>query len=387
MTFRASKVKDSGELSYTFFFDDGDTTHTAIMNSVGADAVSHVITYPQADGTGNVTWTFDAYTKSATLTGIEEGSEVMAEVTAKVDMSEEWGCKPYVRKLSWGDLKRVQTLDIAEQVCVVLCDEDGTPIYSEEEAHLLEKFHTDDLKKVLDVATSFNSLDEQSELLDVLDEDELSEQLAFDQLEPMDNAYWRNGLLIEVLIRLLGSSKGSKLKPETWMRMSSVGSINIGMRVNTGGLSKGLGNARGQLQGFSGAVSSVGISISRANDGIITSFAKIGLAIQGVQSLARGIVSAVSGPLSLAASNEQTMVSFEVLTGSAEQATKTLGELRDFASSTPFQLPEISDSAKKLIAFGFSADEVTGELRKLGDISAGLNIPLSDLSDIYGKAR
>lgn len=76
-------------------------------------------------------------------------------------MSEEWGCKPYVRKLSWGDLKRVQTLDIAEQVCVVLCDEDGTPIYSEEEAHLLEKFHTDDLKKVLDVATSFNSLDEQ----------------------------------------------------------------------------------------------------------------------------------------------------------------------------------------------------------------------------------
>lgn len=84
MTFRASKVKDSGELSYTFFFDDGDTTHTAIMNSVGADAVSHVITYPQADGTGNVTWTFDAYTKSATLTGIEEGSEVMAEVTAKV---------------------------------------------------------------------------------------------------------------------------------------------------------------------------------------------------------------------------------------------------------------------------------------------------------------
>ncbi|CAK9094519.1 Phage tape measure protein, partial [Durusdinium trenchii] len=159
------------------------------------------------------------------------------------------------------------------------------------------------------------------------------------------------------------------------------------MRVNTGGLSKGLGNARGQLQGFSGAVSSVGISISRANDGIITSFAKIGLAIQGVQSLARGIVSAVSGPLSLAASNEQTMVSFEVLTGSAEQATKTLGELRDFASSTPFQLPEISDSAKKLIAFGFSADEVTGELRKLGDISAGLNIPLSDLSDIYGKAR
>ncbi|WP_417848368.1 hypothetical protein [Thalassoglobus sp.] len=57
----------------------------------------------------------------------------------------------------------------------------------------------------------------KSELLDVLDEDELSEQIAFDQFEPMDNPYWRNGLLIEVLIRVLGSGKGSKLKPELWM--------------------------------------------------------------------------------------------------------------------------------------------------------------------------
>lgn len=57
----------------------------------------------------------------------------------------------------------------------------------------------------------------KAELLDVLDEEELTEQIAFDQLEPMDNAYWRTGLLIEVLIRVLGSGKGSKLKPEIWM--------------------------------------------------------------------------------------------------------------------------------------------------------------------------
>lgn len=80
----------------------------------------------------------------------------------QVDMSEEWGCQPYIRKLSWGELKRVQSLDDpAKQVCAVLCDADGQPIYNEDEAHLLEKFHADDLKKVLDLATSFNSLDEQ----------------------------------------------------------------------------------------------------------------------------------------------------------------------------------------------------------------------------------
>ncbi|WP_417848370.1 hypothetical protein [Thalassoglobus sp.] len=83
MTFRASQVKDSGELSYSFFYDDANATHQAILSGIGS-TVEHVITYPQSDGTGSVTWTFDAYTKSASLTGIEEGSEVMGEVTAKV---------------------------------------------------------------------------------------------------------------------------------------------------------------------------------------------------------------------------------------------------------------------------------------------------------------
>ncbi|MEZ5951188.1 MAG: tape measure protein [Planctomycetaceae bacterium] len=89
----------------------------------------------------------------------------------------------------------------------------------------------------------------------------------------------------------------------------------------------------------------------------------------------------------MAAAAEQTAVSFSVLTGSVEQGNKTLGELRQFAASTPFQFPEIADSAKKLIAFGISSDEVTGELRKLGDVSAGLGIPMNELADMYGKAR
>lgn len=66
----------------------------------------------------------------------------------------------------------------------------------------------------------------KAELLDVLDEDELSQQIAFDQLEPMDNAYWRNGLLIEVLIRVLGGGKGHKLKPENWIPVQKTRKAN-----------------------------------------------------------------------------------------------------------------------------------------------------------------
>lgn len=59
----------------------------------------------------------------------------------------------------------------------------------------------------------------KAELLDSLSEDELVEQIAFDHIEPMDNPYWRNGLLCEVLSHVMGSGKG-QLKPEKWMPTS-----------------------------------------------------------------------------------------------------------------------------------------------------------------------
>lgn len=72
------------------------------------------------------------------------------------------GVDIYVRKLSWGELRRVQALDDpAKQVCAVMCDSDGNQVYGEDESNLLDKFNPEDLKAVLDVATSFNSLDEQ----------------------------------------------------------------------------------------------------------------------------------------------------------------------------------------------------------------------------------
>lgn len=100
-----------------------------------------------------------------------------------------------------------------------------------------------------------------------------------------------------------------------------------------------------------------------------------------------GIDFSFSNMISLAAEAETTATSFEVLLGSAGQAQAMLNELNDFAASTPFQFEEINSSAKQLIAFGEQAGNVTGVLTSLGDVSAGLNIPLGELTEIYGKAR
>lgn len=162
--------------------------------------------------------------------------------------------------------------------------------------------------------------------------------------------------------------------------MPTVGTVRINSVVNNRGLRKGFDEGRSALGSFVGAVTA-------GSGKVVAGFGAIGLAVQGVKSIFGGITSIVGTPLKLAAEAEQTAVSFSVLTGSVEQGNKTLGELRDFAASTPFQFPEIADSAKKLIAFGISSDEVTGELRKLGDVSAGLGIPMNELADMYGKAR
>ncbi|MBC7784379.1 MAG: tape measure protein [Burkholderiales bacterium] len=112
-----------------------------------------------------------------------------------------------------------------------------------------------------------------------------------------------------------------------------------------------------------------------------------GLAIQGLRSAVSGVGGLMANSVKIAAQFEQSAISFEVMIGSAERAKKLMKELQEFAASTPFELPDITAAARKLLAFGFSAGEVVNNLRQLGDISSGLEIPLGELADLYGKAR
>lgn len=105
----------------------------------------------------------------------------------------------------------------------------------------------------------------------------------------------------------------------------------------------------------------------------------------GLGALAGGV--SILSALSKAANMESLNVSMEVLIGNAEEATKVMAELRQFAGATPFNTREVMEAGKNLIALGSSTETLTAELRALGDVSAGMQIPLKDMVDIYGKAR
>lgn len=81
---------------------------------------------------------------------------------------------------------------------------------------------------------------------------------------------------------------------------------------------------------------------------------------------------------------QQLEVAFTTMLGSAEKANDLMQQLTRTAASTPFDLQGVANGAKQLLAYGVAADKVNDTLVHLGDIAAGLSIPLNDLVMLYG---
>jgi tape measure domain-containing protein len=96
-------------------------------------------------------------------------------------------------------------------------------------------------------------------------------------------------------------------------------------------------------------------------------FAKVG----GAALIAAGGAAADMG-IKFNAAQEQSQVGFETMLGSAQKAQKFVGDLQKFAAATPFELPGLTSSAQKLLAFGFDAKEVIPTMTAIGDAVAGL---------------
>ena len=81
---------------------------------------------------------------------------------------------------------------------------------------------------------------------------------------------------------------------------------------------------------------------------------------------------------------QQLEIAFTTMLGSASKANELMEQLIKTAATTPFDLQGIAQGAKQLLAYGIQADQVNDTLVRLGDIAAGLSIPLGDLVYLYG---
>ncbi len=73
--------------------------------------------------------------------------------------------------------------------------------------------------------------------------------------------------------------------------------------------------------------------------------------------------------------------------GNKIEAKQLSNELVQFAKTTPYELTEVQNATKQLIAFGSTSQGVGKELRMLGDVGSGIGSSLGDLSYLYGTVR
>ena len=86
---------------------------------------------------------------------------------------------------------------------------------------------------------------------------------------------------------------------------------------------------------------------------------------------------------------EDTTASLGILMGSAEEATKVMGELEESNQNTPYSFDAWAGAGKNLIAFGVEADKTAGIVTALGEAASASGKgeeALNSMADAFGKA-
>lgn len=85
-----------------------------------------------------------------------------------------------------------------------------------------------------------------------------------------------------------------------------------------------------------------------------------------------GVIALLSASIKEAAAQEQTIIGFNTMIGSLAKSANFMNKLSDFAYKTPFDLQEVQELSKLLMATGFSLKEVLPTMKMLGDVAAGV---------------
>ena len=84
---------------------------------------------------------------------------------------------------------------------------------------------------------------------------------------------------------------------------------------------------------------------------------------------------------------QQLEISFGTMLKSKEKANALMAQIADLEAKTLFGLEEVSEGAKRLLAFQVPVEEVTETLRRMGDVAAGLGVPMRQLIHVYGQVK
>ena len=154
--------------------------------------------------------------------------------------------------------------------------------------------------------------------------------------------------------------------------MANDNTLNVEIRAVITDLERNLKKATKGLEKFSDKAKVVGKKMQNVGIGMSKAF-----------TVPLGILGGVA--LKAAADLETLETSLSVMTGSAEKGKAIMKDLAEFTAKTPFQLEGVGNTAKQLLAFGFTTEQVKTNLQFLGDAAAGSGNDLGSLGQIFGQ--
>lgn len=155
---------------------------------------------------------------------------------------------------------------------------------------------------------------------------------------------------------------------------------NIGILIKSDADLKGINDADKGLGKLEGASGSSGNALGKL--GKVGVIAAAGIAAAGAAVAAAGVMAVKS-----AGEYEQSRIAFDVMLGSADKARTLMTEIAQFAKTTPFELPEVVAGSKQLLAFGYAQEQIIPTMRKIGDVAAGVGVPVGQLTTIFGQVK
>jgi tape measure domain-containing protein len=106
---------------------------------------------------------------------------------------------------------------------------------------------------------------------------------------------------------------------------------------------------------------------------------------QAAVGAARGIFGLVQTSLNLADAADRSRNTLKLFLGTFKEADKELKALTKFAAETPFELPEIKQSAQRLLGVGMSAKKTNQALKVLGDTAAAFGTDLEGVTTVWSQ--
>jgi tape measure domain-containing protein len=154
------------------------------------------------------------------------------------------------------------------------------------------------------------------------------------------------------------------------------GRLNFSAGIDTSQLRRDANESRSILH-------SIGQSAKQEGEEIDRAFKNIGKTIAGAFAVQQ-LMSFASSVVKVRGEIQALEIAFNTMIGNKKEADALMSQLIKTAATTPFGMSDIANAAKQLLAYGVETEKINDTLIRLGDIAAGLSIPIGDLAYLYG---